>query len=57
MSLIDAKSGQYIWLEKFDGILHVSEVMNAASANNEVVVRALARSYGVIFSTKVNIWR
>jgi hypothetical protein len=30
MSLIDAKSGQYIWSEKFDGTLHVSKVMKAA---------------------------
>jgi hypothetical protein len=57
MSLSDAKSGQYIWSEKFDGTLHVSEVMKAAMKSQIEVVRALTRPYGVIFSTKVNVWR
>ncbi len=52
-SLIDAKTGQYIWSGKFDGILQASEVMKVRDEVANQVVRALAQPYGVIFSKKV----
>lgn len=52
-SLIDVKTGRYIWSGKFDGSLTVSEMVKARDDIADEVVRTLAQPYGVIFNEKV----
>ncbi len=53
VSLIDAKTGQYLWSEKFDGSLEASDVINVRDDVADRVVRIVAQPYGVIFTKKV----
>jgi adenylate cyclase len=52
-SLIDVKTGRYIWSGKFDGNLTASDVVKARDEIADEVVRTLAQPYGVIFNEKV----
>jgi TolB-like protein len=52
-SLIDAKTGRYVWSGKFAGTLQAAEVMKVRDEVANQVVQVLAQPYGVIFSNKV----
>lgn len=51
-SLIDAKSGLYLWSGKFDGRLEAAQVIKVRNELAEQVVQELAQPYGVIFTEK-----
>jgi adenylate cyclase len=53
-SLIDAKSGRYVWSGKFDGNLAAAEVIKIRDDLADQVVRELARPYGVIFNEQAS---
>jgi TolB-like protein len=52
-SLIDARSGRYVWSEQFNGNLAASEFPEARAQIAARIVQALAQPYGVIFNDKV----
>jgi len=51
-SLIDARTGQYLWSGKFDANLTAAEIIKVRDDLADQVVRELARPYGVIFATE-----
>jgi TolB-like protein len=53
-SLIDAKSGQYVWSGKFDGDLAAAEVIKIRDDLADEVVRELVRPYGIIFNEQAS---
>jgi adenylate cyclase len=52
-SLIDAKSGQYLWSGKFEDDLAATQIIQVRDDLADRVVRELAQPYGIIFSAKV----
>jgi adenylate cyclase len=53
-SLIDAKSGQYLWSGKFEDNLAATQIIQVRDDLADRVVRELAQPYGVIFSAKAS---
>jgi len=52
-SLIEAKSGRYLWSEKFDGSLAAADLFKIKGDIADRVVQTLAQPYGVIYSERV----
>jgi adenylate cyclase len=53
-SLLDAKSGRYVWSGRFGGDLAAAEILATRDGIADQVVRELAQPYGVIFNEKAN---
>src|SRR5690606_28712513 len=49
---IDARSGQYLWAERFDGTLGTEGILGARDELAEYIARSLAQPYGVIFENR-----
>lgn len=52
-SLIEAKTGRYLWSEKFDGSLAAADLFKIKGEIADRVVQALAQPYGIIYSERV----
>jgi len=52
-SLINAKSGQYVWSGKFEAGLQAAEIIKVRDDIASQVARELAQPYGVIFNQQV----
>ena len=52
-SLVDAKSGQYVWSDRFSAELAAAGIHTVRDGIADQVVRELAQPYGVIFNEKV----
>lgn len=51
-SLVDARSGQYVWSDRFAGDLAAAGIHTVRDRIADQVVRELAQPYGVIFNEK-----
>lgn len=49
-TLMDARSGEYLWAQRFDGRLDGRDILAARNEVANKVARALAQPYGVIFA-------
>lgn len=51
--LIDARTGQYLWAARFEGMLGAAGILKARDEIANRVARSLAQPYGVIFNNRV----
>jgi len=52
LTLVNAKTGQYVWSGKFDASFDAAEILKVRDNVANQVVRELAQPYGVIFADK-----
>jgi TolB-like protein len=53
ISLIEAKSGRYVWSVKSDGSLTASEIFYRQGEIASLVARSIAQPYGVLFNDQI----
>ena len=53
ISLIEAKSGRYVWSVKSDGSLSASEIFYRQGEIASLVARSIAQPYGVLFNDQI----
>jgi TolB-like protein len=53
ISLIEAKSGRYVWTVRSDGSLSASEIFHRQEEIASLVARGIAQPYGVLFNDQI----
>ena len=53
ISLIEAKSGRYVWSVRSDGSLSASEIFHRQGEIASLVARSIAQPYGVLFNDQI----
>ena len=53
ISLIEAKSGRYVWSVRSDGSLSASEIFHRQEEIASLVARSIAQPYGVLFNDQI----
>ena len=53
ISLIEAKSGRYVWSTRSDGALSASEIFYRQSEIASLVARSIAQPYGILFNDRI----
>jgi adenylate cyclase len=53
ISLIETKSGRYVWSVKSDGSLSASEIFHRQNEVASLVARSIAQPYGVLFNDQI----
>ena len=53
ISLIEAKSGRYVWSVRSDGSLSASEIFHRQGEIAGLVARSIAQPYGVLFNDQI----